>query len=204
MIKHWLCVARNKDTPDPAFRQALAEIGRLLMYECTRDWLDTVDFKVESPMGVADATVVDPTKPICLVPILRAGLVLLESCGTSLPASRTYHLGFVRDEETLEATMYLNKLPERFEKGSKVLLTDPMIATGGTLAKAIDLCVERGADPDDIRVLAVVAAPPALQMLSEKYTGLRIYAAMIDPELNDVGYIVPGLGDAGDRCFGTD
>mmetsp|Transcript_6702 Transcript_6702/g.24824 ORF Transcript_6702/g.24824 Transcript_6702/m.24824 type:complete len:293 (-) Transcript_6702:1386-2264(-) len=203
LLNHWLAIARNKDSPSAMFHNAIAEIGKWLMYEAVRDWLPTVQFEVESPCGVANATVIDPSQPIKIIPILRAGLVLLEHVNTVIPTSQTYHLGFVRDEESLEASMYLNKLPEKFEEDDKILITDPMLATGGTIIQAIEECIKRGAKNSNIRIIAVVCAPPALKKLSEKYTGLRVYAAMIDEDLNDQGYIVPGLGDAGDRSYNT-
>ena len=138
-----------------------------------------------------------------IVPILRAGLVLLEDAATLLPAAQTFHLGLVRDEETLEASMYLNKLPERFEPDDPVLICDPMVATGGSLIAAVEECLRRGATLEYMRVVCVVCAPPALTKMGEMFKGLKIYTAMIDPELNEKGYIVPGLGDAGDRTYGT-
>lgn len=203
LINHWLAIARNVQTPPPIFRSTLAELGRLLIYECARDWLPTIQGEVEGPVSHANVEMVDPSQPIAVVPVLRAGLVLLEEAKTVLPATNTYHLGFVRDEETLEAKMYLNKLPERFVEGQRILISDPMLATGGTMVQAIDECVARGADVSNIRIVCVVTCPPALTILSDKYPGLRLYAAMIDEELNDDGYIMPGLGDAGDRAFGT-
>lgn len=204
LISHWLGIARNAMTPPPIFRSTLGELGRLLIYECARDWLPTFEAQVEGPMGTAQVQMVDPGQPVAVVPILRAGLVLLEESKTVLPATNTYHLGFVRDEDTLQSTMYLNKLPGKFLEGQRVLISDPMLATGGTMEKAIDECVARGAKVSNIRVVCVVACPPALSLLSNKFPGLRVYAAMIDEELNDQGYIIPGLGDAGDRAFGTE
>ena len=204
LINHWLAIARNVQTPPPIFRSTLGELGRLLIYEAARDWLPTFSAEVQGPVGLAKVEMVDPSQPIAVVPVLRAGLVLLEEANTVLPATNTYHLGFVRDEETLEAKMYLNKLPEKFAEGQRVLISDPMLATGGTIVQAIDECVARGADVKNIRIVCVVTCPPALTILSDKYPGLRVYAAMIDEELNDQGYIVPGLGVAGDRAFGTE
>jgi uracil phosphoribosyltransferase len=204
LINHWLAIARNAMTPPSIFRSTLGELGRLLIYEAARDWLPTFSAEVEGPVGTATVEMVDPNQPIAVVPILRAGLVLLEEAKTVLPVTNTYHLGFARDEETLEAKMYLNKLPSQFPEGQRVLISDPMLATGGTIVKAIDECVSRGAKVSDIRVVCVVTCPPALTVLSDKYPGLRVYAAMIDEELNDAGYIIPGLGDAGDRAFGTE
>jgi uracil phosphoribosyltransferase len=181
----------------------MAELGRVLIYEASRDWLLTVSGEVNTPCGVADVEFIDPREPVKVVPVLRAGLVLIEHAGTVLPANQTYHLGFVRDEETLQPSMYLNKLPEKFEEGARVLVADPMLATGGTIVAALEELTKRGADVDLIRVVAAVAAPPALKLLGEKFPGLRVYVGIIDEELNEKGYIVPGLGDAGDRSFGT-
>lgn len=203
LIKHWVSVLRNDFSPPPMFRSAMAELGRLLIYEASRDWLLTVSGEVNTPCGVAEVEFIDPREPVKVVPILRAGLVLVEQAGSVLPANQTYHLGFVRNEETLEPLMYLNKLPERFEEGARVLVADPMLATGGTIVAALEELTKRGADVSLIRVVAAVAAPPALKLLSEKFPGLKVYVGIIDEELNEKGYIVPGLGDAGDRSFGT-
>lgn len=203
LIKHWLAIARNKYSPTPIFRAAIAELGRLLVYELARDWLPVVEGQVESPVGPADAQYVDPARPIKVVPILRAGLVIVEQISTVLPSQETYHVGYVRNEETLQASSYLNKLPKSFDKEDKILVADPMLATGGTVVNVLDDIIARGADASQIVVVCIVAAPPALKKLSEKYLGLKVYAAMIDSELNDKGYIVPGLGDAGDRAYGT-
>lgn len=204
LIQHWLAIARNECTPSPAFRTAVAEIGKHLVYEACREWLPTVEMECKTPMGMADVQVVDQEQPVLVVPILRAGLVLLESARDVLPASKTYHVGFVRDETTLLPTMYLNKLPDVIDPRARVLVSDPMLATGGTMVACLDELITRGADPSLVRIVSVVAAPPALKKISEKYQGVRVYAAMIDPELNEQGYIVPGLGDAGDRAFGTE
>ncbi|XP_034694873.1 uracil phosphoribosyltransferase-like [Vitis riparia] len=203
LIKHWVSVLRNEQTPCPIFRNAMAELGRLLMYEASRDWLPTVKGEIQSPMGVASVEFIDPREPVAVVPILRAGLALMEYASSILPATKTYHLGISRDEETLQPTIYLNKLPDKFPEGSRVFLVDPMLATGGTIVAALDLVKERGINIKQIKVISAVAAPPALQKLSEKFPGLHIYTGIIDPTVNDKGFIIPGLGDAGDRSFGT-
>lgn len=203
LVKHWLAVARNASTPPAMFRNACAELGRILIYEAVREFLPTVEAQVETPVGTADVEFVDPTKPVKVIPILRAGLILLELAGTVLPASETYHVGYVRDEETLQARSYLNKLPATLSPEDRILISDPMLATGGTMLQVLKDLVSRGADPANIRVVTVVAAPPALKAMADDYPGLRVYTAIIDAELNDKGYIVPGLGDAGDRAFGT-
>ncbi|GAX84258.1 hypothetical protein CEUSTIGMA_g11681.t1 [Chlamydomonas eustigma] len=203
LVKHWLAICRNAATPSGMFRSAIAELGRIIIYEAMRDFLPTMEGMVDSPMGPADVTFVDPTKPIKVVPILRAGLVLLEQAQQVIPVCETYHVGYARDEETLQAKPYLNKLPKSFSPDDLILVTEIMLATGGTIVQVIDDLVSRGAQPSNIRIACVVAAPPAMVKLSEKYKGLKMYTAIIDPEVNEKGFIVPGLGDAGDRAFGT-
>jgi len=203
LIKHWLGVARDAATPSPLFKSAMTELGRWLTYEAIRDWLPTEDLMVQTPLAPCPATMVNPETPLVVVPILRAGLALLEGAQTLLPLASIYHLGMVRDEETLETSCYLNKLPEQFVPGTRILITEPMLATGGTMMSAIAQLIQRGADPALIRIISVVAAPPALQKLGANYPTLTIYTATIDEELNQQGLIVPGLGDAGDRAFGT-
>ncbi|KAL0545134.1 hypothetical protein IC582_020278 [Cucumis melo] len=203
LIKHWVSVLRNEQTPCPIFKNAMAELGRLLIYEASRDWLPTVSGEIQSPMGVASVEFVDPREPVAIIPILRAGLALAEYASSVLPATKLYHLGISRDEETLQPTVYLNKLPENFPDGCRIFVVDPMLATGGTIVAALDLLKERGIGNKQIKVISAVAAPPALQKLSEKFPGLHIYTGIIDPTVNEKGFIIPGLGDAGDRSFGT-
>ncbi len=204
LIKHWLGVARDASTPSPLFKSAMTELGRWLTYEAIRDWLPTEELTVQTPLAPCSATMVNPDVPLVVVPILRAGLALLEGAQTLLPLASVYHLGLVRNEETLEASCYLNKLPKQFPPQSRVIITDPMLATGATIMMAMAELTKRGVDPALTRIISVVAAPPALQKLGSDYPSLTIYTAMIDEELNDKGYIVPGLGDAGDRSFGTE
>lgn len=203
LIKHWVSVLRNEQTPSPIFRNAMAELGRLLMYEASRDWLPTVTGEIQSPMGIASVEFIDPREPVGVVPILRAGLALAEHASSVLPATKTYHLGISRDEVTLLPTVYLNKLPDKFPEGSRVFLVDPMLATGGTIVAALGLLKERGLENQQIKVISAVAAPPALEKLNKKFPGLHVYTGIIDPTVNDKGFIIPGLGDAGDRSFGT-
>lgn len=203
LIKHWLGVARDVSTPSPLFKSAMTELGRWLTYETIRDWLPTEEMMIQSPLAACPATMINPEVPLVVVPILRAGLALLEGAQTLLPLASIYHLGLVRNEETLEPSCYLNKLPNQFQPNTHVLITDPMLATGGSMILAMAELVKRGVDPALTRIISVVAAPPALQKLSASYPSLTIYTAMIDEIVNDQGYIVPGLGDAGDRSFGT-
>ncbi len=203
LIKHWLGVARDAATPGVLFKTAMTELGRWLTYEAVRDWLPTLDLMVETPLAPCPATMINPELQIAVVPILRAGLALLEGAQTLLPLASTYHLGLVRNEETLEASCYLNKLPQQFAPNTRVLITEPMLATGGSIMMAMTELTRRGIDPALTRIISVVAAPPALQKLNAAYPGLVIYTATIDEAVNSQGFIVPGLGDAGDRAFGT-
>jgi uracil phosphoribosyltransferase len=203
LIQHWLGVARDVGTPTPLFRTAFKELGRWLTYEAARDWLPTVKTEIQTPLTVTEAEFVDFSLPIALVPILRAGLGLVESAQEVLPTARIYHLGLYRDEETLQPHSYLNKLPEQFEPGSRVLVLEPMLATGGSLDTALEDILKRNVDISQVRVISIVAAHAALQRLSQRYGDLRIFTAIIDEQVNDQGFIVPGLGDAGDRLFGT-
>jgi uracil phosphoribosyltransferase len=203
LIKHWLAVARDASTPSVLFRSAMTELGRWLAYEAIREWLPTVEATIQTPLAECPATFINPEAPLVVVPVLRAGLALLEGIQTVVPLASVYHLGMARNEETLEATCYLNKLPERFAPETRVIISEPMLATGGTIAATMKELVDRGIDPSLIRIISVVAAPPALQRLSVEYPSLSIYTATIDEVVNERGFIVPGLGDAGDRTFGT-
>jgi uracil phosphoribosyltransferase len=203
LIKHWLAVARDASTPSVLFKTAMAELGRWLTYEAMRDWLPTVETQVQTPLAECPATFINPETPTAVIPILRAGLALLDGAQSLLPLASTYHLGLVRDEETLQTSCYLNKLPATFDPQTHILILEPMLATGGSIATAMAEISSRGGDASLVRIVSVVAAPPALRQLGEKYASLQVYTAIIDQGLNSKGYIVPGLGDAGDRAFGT-
>ena len=203
LIQHWLGVARDVATPSVLFRSAITELGRWLTYEASRDWLPTQEISVQTPLAACPATFINPNIPVAVVPILRAGLGLLEGAQGVLPLASIYHFGLVRNEETLEPTCYLNNLPEKFAPFTRVLITEPMLATGGSIMAVMAELTQRGVDPALTRIVSVIVAPPALQKLAAVYPGLIVYTATIDEILNDHGYIVPGLGDAGDRIFGT-
>lgn len=203
LIQHWLGVARDVTTPSILFRSAMTELGRWLTYEAIREWLPIKEVMIETPLAPCPATFIDPTTQIAVVPILRAGLALLEGAQALLPLATIYHIGFARDEATLEPTCYVNKFPAQFAPQTRVLITEPMLATGGTMLATMAELTRRGIAPELVRIISVVAAPTALQKLSAAYPGLNIYTATIDEGLNDQGFIVPGLGDAGDRTFGT-
>jgi uracil phosphoribosyltransferase len=203
LIQHWLGVARDMETPTTLFRSAMTELGRWLTYEAVRDWLPTTDTEVETPLAFCPATFINPEVPIAVVPILRAGLSLLDGAQALLPLASIYHLGFARDESTLEASCYLNRLPEAFSPETHVLIPEPMLATGGTIMSTMQELTQRGINPALVRIVSVVVAPLALRKLGTAYPDLVIYSAAIDEIVNEHGFIVPGLGDAGDRTFGT-
>lgn len=203
LIKHWLGVSRDASTPSVLFRSAMTELGRWLTYEAIRDWLPVMETTVDTPLTTCPATFINPEVPVVIMPILRAGLALMEGAQALLPLASVYHVGFVRDEETLQSTCYLNKLPESFAPETRILISEPMLATGGTIMSAMQELTQRGVDPALIRIISVVSAPPALQKLAAAYPNLNIFTATIDEGLNERGFIVPGLGDAGDRTFGT-
>ncbi len=204
LVQHWLAIARDKNTPGVLFRTAIKELGYWLTYEAMRgDWIPTEDVMIETPLSPTPAKLVSPTVPIALVPILRAGLALLDGAQAVMPRASTYHLGLVRNEETLQPSCYLNKLPEVLDPQTRILICEPMLATGGSIMMAMEELTRRKADPSLIRIISVVAAPPALKQLAETYPTLEIFAAGIDETVNEHGFIVPGLGDAGDRAFGT-
>lgn len=203
LIKHWLGVARDEATPSVLFRSAMTELGRWLTYEAVRDWLPTLDTQVQTPLAPCPATFINPDVPIAIIPVLRAGLALMEGIQALIPLATTYHIGLVRNEETLEASCYLNKLPEHFLPNTHIVISEPMMATGGSIMTVMKELVDRGMDPALVRIISVVVAPPALQQLGNTYPTVKIYTATIDENLNEQGFIVPGLGDAGDRTFGT-
>ncbi|MGL5807418.1 MAG: uracil phosphoribosyltransferase [Xenococcaceae cyanobacterium] len=203
LIQHWLAVARDAHTPSVLFKTAMVELGRWLTYEAVRTWLPTLETTVTTPITETAATIIDSSSPLAIVPILRAGLAMLEGAQTLLPLASIYHFGIVRNEETLEATCYLNKLPEQFAPQTRVIIVEPMMATGGSIAIAMEQLTKRGVEPASIIIVSAIVAPPALRLLSEHYPQLSVYTATIDEGLNSKGYIVPGLGDAGDRAFGT-
>jgi uracil phosphoribosyltransferase len=200
LVAHKLTVLRNKNTASPTFRLLVDELVTLLAYEATRD-VRTVPHTIETPVAVTTGTKMADPRPL-VVPILRAGLGMLEGMTRLLPTAEVGFLGMRRDETTLEAITYANRLPEDLS-GRQCFLLDPMLATGGTLVAAIDYLLERGAS--DVTCVCLLAAPEGLALL-EKAIGdrvdVKIVVAAVDERLNEKAYIVPGLGDAGDRLYG--
>ena len=201
LIAHKLTALRDKETDSPTFRRLADELVTLLAYEATREVrVEPVD--IVTPVAPASGIKLASPKPL-VVPILRAGLGMLDGMVRLLPTAEVGFLGMVRNEETLEAHTYANRLPDDLDARQCYLL-DPMLATGGTLAAAIHYLVERGAD--DITALCLLAAPEGITRVEQELDGLTvpvtIVTGAIDEKLNDQGYIVPGLGDAGDRLYG--
>lgn len=147
LIKHWLTVARDAETPMPLFRTAMSELGRWLTYEAMREWIPTQTVQVQTPLEPVAAEVIAPDTLLGIVPVLRAGLAMLEGCQALLPQARIFHIGMVRDEETLQASCYLNRLPERIPEQMRILIPEPMLATGGTLLWVLDELKKRGRIP---------------------------------------------------------
>ena len=198
LVQHKLSLMRDKSTSTAVFRQLLREISQLLAYEVTRN-LPMTTRTIETPMAPMDAPVLDGKK-LALVSILRAGNGLLDGVLELVPSARVGFVGLYRDEETLQPVQYYCKLPEALED-RLVIAVDPMLATGNSSAAAIDLLKEAGAT--NIRFLCLLAAPEGVARMQEAHPDVPIVTAALDEKLNEVGYIVPGLGDAGDRMFGT-
>lgn len=201
LVAHKLTVLRDKNTDSPTFRRLADELVTLLAYEATRD-ARVAPVQVETPIAPASGVRLSPPKPL-VVPILRAGLGMLDGMTRLLPTAEVGFLGMIRDEETLQATTYATRLPDDLT-GRQCYVLDPMLATGGTLAAAIRFLTERGAE--DITAVCLLAAPEGISRVEEETAPLRasvtVVTAGVDERLNEVGYIVPGLGDAGDRLYG--
>ena len=197
LIEHLLTLLRDRDTPSLRFREAVESLGHLLAYEAIRD--ASLELKsIQTPLEAMQAPVM--SRPVTIVPILRAGLGLARGMLRLLPEAQMGHIGMSRNEQTLEAESYYEKLPGRLED-HLVLLADPMLATGGSAVAAVRRLRERGCGR--LVFVGVLAAPEGLAALAEAYPDVPIVVAAVDRGLNERGYIVPGLGDAGDRYFGT-
>ncbi len=198
LVQHKLSLMRDKRTPTAVFRQLLREISQLLAYEITRD-LPLTTQQIETPMAPIQAPVL-AGKKLALISILRAGNGLLDGVLELIPSARVGFVGLYRDEETLQPVQYYFKVPDRLED-RLVIAVDPMLATGNSSVAAIDLLKKAGAT--QLRFLCLLAAPEGIERMQSAHPDVPIVTAAIDERLNEVGYIVPGLGDAGDRMFGT-
>ena len=198
LIQHKVAILRKQQTGAKEFREIVSEIAMLMCYEATRD-LPLQKAQVDTPLGRAQVQVLAGRK-LAVVPILRAGLGMVDGILDLIPAAKVGHIGLYRDPETLRPVEYYCKLPADVEQ-REVLLLDPMLATGGSASAAIGFLKERGAK--SIRLLHIIAAPEGVARIRQDHPEVPIYCAALDEGLNEHGYIVPGLGDAGDRIFGT-
>lgn len=198
LIQHKLTIMRDKRTGAKEFRELLDEITVLMGYEVTRDF-PLVDWEIETPIQKMTAKRI-AGKKVAVVPILRAGLGMVDGLMSLLPVAKIGHIGLYRDPETHTPVVYYCKLPEDIEKRT-IILCDPMLATGGSASDAITMLKEKGGK--DIRLLCLVSAPEGVKKVQDDHPDVDIYTASLDEKLNEHCYIIPGLGDAGDRLFGT-
>ena len=202
LLAHKLTVLRDEKTNSPTFRQLTEEIVTLLAYEATRE-VRTTPVQVKTPVAMANGVSLAKPKPV-VVPILRAGLGMLEGMTRLMPTAEVGFLGMIRDHDTLQPSTYANRLPDDLT-GRQCYILDPMLATGGTLIAAIKYLLERGAT--DITAITILAAPEGIALLEKEFAGkdlpITIVTGALDEKLNEKGYIVPGLGDAGDRLYGV-
>ena len=198
LIQHKVTLLRDKRTSSKQFRELIQEITELMVYEATRD-LPICDVEVETPLTKTVGRKIAGRK-LAFVPILRAGLGMVDGAVELVPSARVGHIGLYRDEKTLKPVEYYCKLPGDIHE-REVIVLDPMLATGGSAVDAIGQIKKRG--PKNIKFMCIIAAPEGLKVLQEAHPDVQIYCASLDECLNEHGYIVPGLGDAGDRIFGT-
>ena len=199
LIRHKIAILRNERTSMKEFRELVEEITTLMTYESLKEDVYTTVIEVKTPLEVCTQTVVKDNA-IAIVPILRAGLGMVNGVHVLFPSARVGHIGMYRDEETLEPQSYYCKLPSDIEE-KLVLVVDPMLATGGSACDAIQLLKDRGCK--NIKFMAIIGAPEGVSRVAEAHPDVKIYVSTLDRQLNEHGYILPGLGDAGDRLFGT-
>ena len=200
LIEHKLTILRDKNTGTKDFRELVNEVARLLAYEVSRD-LPLEEVEIETPIGKTTQKSLSGKK-VVVVPILRAGLGMVDGILDLIPAARVGHVGLYRDEETMQPVEYFVKMPNNLED-RHMYIVDPMLATGGSAIAAIDSVLERGAKIENIKFISIVSAPEGIKALQEAHPDVQIFTAALDEKLNEDAYIVPGLGDAGDRLYGT-
>jgi len=199
LVNHKVAILRDEKTSMKEFRELIEEITTLMTFECLRDGVPTVEREVKTPLEVCTQRVVKDNS-IVIVPILRAGLGMVNGVHVLFPSARVGHIGMYRNEETLEPCEYYVKLPDGIED-KLVLVVDPMLATGGSACDAIDLLKKRGCK--NIKLMSVIGAPEGVTKVAEAHPDVHVFVSTLDRCLNEKGYILPGLGDAGDRLFGT-
>ncbi|MDK2780091.1 MAG: uracil phosphoribosyltransferase [Trichococcus sp.] len=200
LIQHKLTIIREKDCGTKVFREVVSEIAMLMAYEVTRD-MPLEDIEIETPLVKTTQKTLSGKK-VAIIPILRAGLGMVDGFLAMLPAAKVGHIGMYRDHETLEPVEYFVKLPTDIQE-RQLFIVDPMLATGGSAIAAIEALEKRGAAPSSMKFICLVAAPEGMEALHAAYPDVDIYAASLDERLDENSYILPGLGDAGDRLFGT-
>ena len=198
LLDHKLSILRDKNTGVKEFREAVGEIAALMCYEATRD-LPTKEVEIETPITTAKFRVL-AGKKVAIVPILRAGLGMVDSMISLMPSAKVGHIGMFRDPETHEPVKYYCKMPPDISE-RQVFIVDPMLATGGSASAAISFIKETGVK--NLKLMSIIGAPEGVEKMQQDHPDVDIYVAALDEKLNDHGYIVPGLGDAGDRIFGT-
>lgn len=198
LIRHKIAILRDESTGMKEFRELVEEITTLMVYESFKN-IPTKKVMVKTPLELTEQTMV-ADNAVAVVPILRAGLGMVNGVHTLFPTARVGHIGLYRDEETLEPHEYYCKLPEGIENSVAILL-DPMLATGGSAAAAVGFLKARGCK--EIRLMSIIAAPAGIETVAKAHPDVKIYVSTLDRQLNEHGYILPGLGDAGDRLFGT-
>jgi uracil phosphoribosyltransferase len=198
LIQHKLAIIRDKNTGSKDFRELVEEVAMLMAYEVTRD-IQLEEVEIETPICTTKCKMLSGKK-LAIVPILRAGLGMVDGMLKLVPAAKVGHIGLYRDEETLQPVEYFCKLPQDIQERD-VIVVDPMLATGGSAMDAITLLKKRGAV--NIKLMCLIAAPEGVKAVTAAHPDVDVYTAAIDEKLNEKGYIVPGLGDAGDRLFGT-
>jgi uracil phosphoribosyltransferase len=199
LIRHKIAILRDEKTSMKEFRELIEEITTLMTYDCLKEGVPTVEVEVKTPLETCTQQMIQDDA-ISVVPILRAGLGMVNGVHVLFPTARVGHIGMYRDEETLEPKEYYCKLPEGIEN-NLVLLLDPMLATGGSACDAIDSLKKRGCK--NIKFMAIIGAPEGVSKVAEAHPDVQIYVSTLDRCLNEHGYILPGLGDAGDRLLGT-
>lgn len=199
-----LCTMRDKNTDSQGVRIATRKITRVLLYE-TAKGLPLVDKEIETPLTTCTVKTIDPEINLIISPILRAGLIFTDEAIDILPQATIRHIGMYRDEKTLKPIWYYNKVPMEAPNPEKfhIIITDPMLATGNSLIEAIKLYADKGIPECNIKVICIIAAPEGILNIQKHYPNVEIVTAAIDSYINDKGYIVPGMGDAGDRIFNT-
>lgn len=203
LLSHNLSILRDVNTSHERFRTAVRRVSTFILMEATRD-LPVTKAYVDTPICKAETRILSSEIPIIITPILRAGLMMCDVAMDLIPTASVYHVGLYRDEETLKPITYYNKLPSTIDYSqARIFLLDPMLATGGSAVAAVEMLSTLGIRQENIYFVSIIAAPEGVNNLKSHYPAVKIFTGALDERLNDKAYIVPGLGDAGDRTFGT-